>query len=73
MVVTLEKDPSGFYILRAENGASRFFQSEWDFPYLAEAFGWFPLPATDFRQQIAEARDFIEDNVGATILDISYF
>ena len=66
-MLTLNKDPSGYYLVRSDSGSDRLIQVDWDFVYLAELFGWTPPAIGDCLQTIVEARDYLEDHIGKTI------
>lgn len=83
MLVTLERHVCS-YILRAEDGRNLLFQTDWDYPSLAAAFGWTLCPCGETdgtvdclqytaADMIAEASIFLDARVGESIVDPGYF
>jgi hypothetical protein len=85
MKVYLEDDEFGNFILVAENGQSILVQSDWDYPGVATNFGWVPCPECGFtdgtvdckhrtvHEMIAEACEYLDEQVGNCIEDPGYF
>ncbi len=82
--MTLEGGVCGTFVLVASSGKSLFVQSDWDFPGVAQAFGWSPCSCrrTDgtidcehesATEMIAEAAAFLSSRVGDTVEDPGYF
>ena len=83
--ITLEAGQFGWdYILERGDGKTVLIQTDYDYPGLASSFGWAPCPcgATDgtvdcphktASDMIAEAGQYLDDNIGATIEDPGYF
>ncbi len=82
--MTLEDGGCGTFVLVAPSGKSLFVQSDWDFPAVAQAFGWSPCSCrqTDgtidcehesATEMIAEAGAFLLSRVGETVEDPGYF
>lgn len=84
MRVTLLEGDYGTFLVRAADGRDILVQSDWDFPGVAETFGWRPCPcgATDgtvdcdhrtVGQMIDSARTFLREGLGATVGNPGYF
>lgn len=84
MKITLDEGDFGSYVVRAEDGRDFLVQTDWDFPGIASTFGWIPCPCgrTDgtvdcahksASQMIADARMFLDENIGVTADDPGYF
>jgi hypothetical protein len=84
-VITLESGQFGWdYIIEHTDGRTVLIQSDWDYPGVASTFGWQPCPcgATDgtvdcrhktASDMIAEASEYLDDNIGGTVEDPGYF
>lgn len=84
MKITLEEGDFGTYRLEAEDGRDLLIQTDFDFPGIAATFGWIPCPCghTDgtvdcahktASAMIAEARAFLDANLGESVEDPGYF
>ena len=84
MKITLKDGDFGSYLVVADDGQDLLIQTDWDFPGIASTFGWTPCSCghTDgtvdcahktASQMIAEARAFLDDNVGDELEDPGYF
>ena len=84
MKITIQHGDFGTYLLVAENGQELLVQSDWDFPGIANSFGWTPCicGATDgtvacahkqASEMIAEAQAFLDDHIGEGTEDPGYF
>jgi hypothetical protein len=85
MKVTLQRGNLGFtYLLVTEDGRDILIQSDWDYPGIANTFGWVPCEcgATDgtvnclhktASQMIAEAQEFLDDHIGDSVEDPGSF
>jgi hypothetical protein len=84
MTVTLSRGHAGTWLLTAETGEDRLFQSDWDWPGLASNFGFVPCPCgrTDGTvncehrtagEMIAAASEFLDEHEGESIEDPGYF
>lgn len=82
--MSLEEGVCGTFVLVASSGKSLLVQSDWDFPGVAQAFGWSPCSCrqTDgtidcehesATEMIAEAAAFLSSRVGETVEDPGYF
>lgn len=71
------------YLLRFEDGETRLFQTDWDFPGLASLFGWAPCdcgmtdgtvdcPHKTVDQMLGEAQEYLDAHVGDVTLDPGY-
>lgn len=84
MKITIQDGDFGTYFLIAEDGQELLVQSDWDFPGIANSFGWTPCicGATDgtvacahkpVSEMIAEAQAFLNDHIGDEAQDLGYF
>jgi len=84
MNITLQEGDFGTFLLVAEDGRELLVQTDWDFPGVAQTFGWSPCscgktdgtidcPHRAADDMIAEARDFLQERVGQTTDDPGYF
>lgn len=86
-MIRLESGQFGWdYVVReVETGESVLVQNDWDYPALAESFGWVlpcecgssdgtvdcPCGSTD--QFIREAHEWLDEHIGETAEDVGYF
>lgn len=84
MTVTLLESDCGTFLLRAEDGRTILVQTDWDFPGVAETFGWSPpagtltddvgkFAAESLLAVIGDARDFLHERTGSMTSDPGYF
>jgi len=84
MKITLVESDCSTFLLPAEDSRAILVQVDWDFPGIAETFGWSPPPGavTDSTGNFAEealsaiighARDFLHERVGSIADDTGYF
>ncbi len=84
MTITLLEAECGTFLLQAEDGRTILVQVDWDFPGLAETFGWSIPAGIEFDDTgkvaeeslvtvIADARDFLHERAGASTTDPGYF
>ena len=76
MQMTLQRGDFGTYLAVAEDGRSQLFQTDWDYPALANNFGWEGYPIVDgsfASETIAEAIEYLDENIGAKAEDPGYF
>ncbi len=76
MQVTLQRGDFGTYLAVAEDGRSELFQTDWDYLALANNFGWEGYPIVDgspASETIAEAIEYLDENIGAKAEDPGYF
>ena len=84
MRITLLEADCGTFLLRAKDGRDILVQTDWDFPGVAQTFGWSPCRcgATDGTvdcdhktadDMIADARDFLHERAGSSTNDPGYF
>ena len=83
-MITLERGDFGTYLIKHEDGRDLLVQTDWDYPGTASSFGWCPCecgetdgtvdcPHKDAGDMIAEAQEFLDDNIGKTVEDPGYF
>lgn len=83
MKIMLEDGPVSTFLLKATDGGSILIQTDYDFPGVASTFGWQPCScgATDgtiacphrtTAEMIAEAREFLESQIGESADDPGY-
>ena len=84
MTITLLEADCGMFLLRAEDDRTILVQTDWDFPGVAETFGWSPPAGTlidhvgKFAEEslstvIGDARDFLHERAGSMTSDPGYF
>ena len=84
MRITLLEADCGTFLLRAKDGRTILVQTDWDFPGVAETFGWSPPAGTltddvgKFAEEslfavIGDARDFLHERAGTSTFDPGYF
>ena len=84
MKIQLERNVAGTFLLVAADGRDLLIQSDWDFLGTASTFGWVPCACgkTDSTvdclhrtrsEMIAEAANFLDENVGMEVNDPGYF
>lgn len=84
MKITLQEGDFGTFLLVADDGRELLVQTDWDFPGVAQTFGWSPCPCgeTDGTidcphraadDMIVDARDFLQERVGEPADDPGYF
>jgi hypothetical protein len=84
MRITLLESDCGTFLLRAEDDRTILVQMDWDFPGVAETFGWSPPAGTltddigKFAEEslfavIGDARDFLHERAGTSTSDPGYF
>ena len=85
-MITLEAGQFGWdFIIRKDDNQSVLIQTDWDYPSVAQSFGWSGLCRCGFSdgtidcvdatasQHIAAARAWLDANIGATAEDPGYF
>ena len=60
MFASVESNRYGHYLLTTENGKDIYYQTDWEYPSLAELFGWCP-ETDDISEQIAAAIEFLDN------------
>ena len=85
MKITIERAQYGLWLIRAEDGRAILAQVDWDFPGLAQDFGFVPCThcqETDgtvdcahrtVGETVADAGEFLNENVGIWVEDPGYF
>lgn len=84
MKISLDLDDLGNYLLVAEDGRTILVQSDWDYPGVAQSFGWIPCHCrkTDgtvdcehrtASEMINEAREYLDEHLHSVIDDPGYF
>ena len=76
MQMTLQRGDDSTYLAVAEDGRSEKFESESEYPALANNFGWEGYPIVDgsfASETIAEAIEYLDENIGAKAEDPGYF
>ena len=80
-MITLEAGQFGWdYVLKNQDGRTLLIQTDYDYPSLASSFGWSPCkcgstdgtvgcPHKTVSDMIAEAGQYLDDNIGETIED----
>ena len=85
MKITIERAQYGLWLIRAEDGRDILVQADWDFPALAQDFGY--VSCTQCREtdgtidcahrtvgeMIADAGEFLNESVGLWVEDPGYF
>jgi len=82
-IMLLEAD-CGTFLLHAQDGRTILVQTDWDFPGVAESFGWSPPTGTTIDPTgnltedglsvvIGDARDFLHERACSTADDPGYF
>lgn len=83
--ITLDHDRMGNFTLTHDSGEDRYFQSDWDHPGLASAFGWtscehgcgtdgtIPCPHHSVAEMMDSAYEFLRNHDGLTTVDPGYF
>ena len=69
--IILQDDRFGNYIVAEikKNGRDQYFQTDWDFPMVAELFGHVSrYKGNDPSLQIASAVKYLDDHIGKVIL-----
>ena len=83
MNINLQPGNFGTFLLLADDGREVLIQTDWDFPGLANTFGWVPCECgqtdgtVDCRHRtastmIAEAAEYLGDHVGDSVEDPGY-
>jgi hypothetical protein len=78
MKITLSTYRYGGYLLTATDGQTLLIQSDWDFPPLAQQFGWqsartFGDDMEMISASITSAAEFLDECDGESIDDPGYF
>lgn len=83
--ITLSAEKFGCYtVTNLETNESRFVQTDWDFPGVASNFGWvacdcgetdgtIDCPHKTAGEMIAEATEYLDNNVNKIVDDPGYF
>ena len=68
-MITLESGSFGWdYVLADDNGDTILIQSDWDYPGLAQTFGW-----DGAEDDIEGAQEYLDNAIGSSVEDPGYF